>query len=289
MADQPALLAFVNPSGSSGKTTLAAAIAHILARDGFRVLAWDLDYQANLTTALGGRRDTAGITQALMSVASNDPDQWPGVSADELAADLRKQILRTIQSTSTMVDLIAADSQLRSTVLRWRSLRPNRTQYLLADAIRSIGDLYDVVVMDNKGDLSDTTNAALHAAGDDDQPGRVVHAIGVATPATKLIVGINTLGQEIEQLKAEGVRVELSGVIPNQIRPRSRGADADDLYELMKTDYFADTIMPPVRGAANLEGAYISNLPVTAYDPNSGIAKDLEAVVTELRSRKVLP
>lgn len=288
MADQPHLVAFANPSGSSGKTTIAAAIAHILARDGFRVLAYDLDYQANLTTALGGRRDTAGITQALMSAASNDPDQWPGVSADELAADLRKQVLRTIQSTSTMVDLIAADSQLRSTVLRWRSLRPKRTEYLLADTIDAVGDMYDVVVMDCKGDLSDTTNGALHAAGDED-PDRVVHALGVATPATKLIVGLNTLAQEVAQLKAEGVRVELSGVIPNQIRPRTRGADADDLYELMKSQYFTDTITPPVRGAANLEAAYTSNLPVTAFDPTSGIAKDLEAVVTELRLRGVLP
>lgn len=51
-------IAVVNRKGGVGKTTTAANVAHALARDGYRVLALDLDPQGHLASALGvdGRR-----------------------------------------------------------------------------------------------------------------------------------------------------------------------------------------------------------------------------------------
>lgn len=51
--------------GGTGKTTTAAALTHLLAKNGKKVLAIDLDPQANLTTTLGATDTANNILEVL--------------------------------------------------------------------------------------------------------------------------------------------------------------------------------------------------------------------------------
>lgn len=279
------LVVLANPAGSTAKSTVAAALAHLSAAAGQRVLALDLDPQANLTEWLGGRRDTAGITQALTATATNDPSLWPGVPAEELAGDLRRQLVRTVQHTAAGVDLVAGDLGLRATVRRWTELRPASPELLLAEAIAAVEPSYDLVLLDSKGDLGPLTEAALRARGKFDGP--PVRVLGVATPTTKALGGLTLLASEVRRVASEAA-VEMAGVVPVQIRPRNRGADADDLYALMRETY-PELVTPPVRGASSLDAAYTAGEPITMYAWNDGVSQDLVAILGDLQRRGILP
>jgi cellulose synthase operon protein YhjQ len=68
-----ALICFASPKGGVGKTTLAANVAHQLARGGLQVIALDLDPQNALRLHFGvPLQDTDGFTRLL----SRQPD-WP--------------------------------------------------------------------------------------------------------------------------------------------------------------------------------------------------------------------
>ena len=230
-------------------------------------------------------RDTAGITQALTATATNDPSLWPGVPAEELAGDLQRQLLRTVQQTAAGVDLVAGDLGLRATVRRWTELRPASPELLLAEAIAAVEPSYDLVLLDSKGDLGPLTEAALRARGKGDGP--PVRVLGVATPTTKALGGLTLLGSEVRRVAGEAA-VEMAGVVPVQIRPRNRGADADDLYALMRETYPA-LVTPPVRGASSLDAAYTAGEPITMYAPHDGVSKDLAAILADLQRRGILP
>lgn len=268
------VVGFLNPAGSTAKSTVAAALAHCAAAAGRSVLAVDTDPQANLTGWLGGTRDTAGITQAVRAAAANDPAAWPGVAATEVLADRARQVGRTVQPTPTGVDLIGADAGVRSLVRSWADLRAQAPELLLAETLEAVADRYDLVLVDTKGDLGVLAEAALWAC---DQ------VIGVATPTVKALEGLGLL-------QAEAARVgtaQLGAVVPVQIRPRNRGAAADDLYQLMRENY-PTLVTAPVRGASNLDAAYAAGEPVTRFDPDSAVATDLCAVYAELVNREVL-
>src|ERR1700733_8280287 len=67
------LICFASPKGGVGKTTLAANVAHQLARGGLRVIALDLDPQNALRLHFGvSLQDTDGFTRRL----AGQPD-WP--------------------------------------------------------------------------------------------------------------------------------------------------------------------------------------------------------------------
>jgi chromosome partitioning protein len=284
MAEAAEIVALCQPNGSSAKSTTGAAIAHLEAEAGRRVLMVGLDPQGNLTSWFSADRDTAGITQALQSANV----EWPGVPAEEVKEDLRRSVRRTIQHTRFGVDVIAEDVGLRHTVQAWNNFHPDRRDYLLADVLASIEDLYDLVLLDCKGDLGVTTMAALRGIRPSDASDRVTHAIGVCLPESKSVVGLTTLQGEIETLVAEGERVELAAVIPAKIQHRSRSADADDIYQWMRETY-ATIITPPIRKAPSMDGAYNSGEPITAFDPSSPVSEDIRTVVRFLQDRKVLP
>lgn len=269
------VVACANPAGSTAKSTVTAALAHLAHSDGRRVLVIDLDPQANLTDWVSGSRDAAGISGALQAVAANDPTAWPGVPTEEVLADRRRHVQRTIQQVPLGFDLISADYQLRSTIKRFQDLRVDHPEQLIAEAVHTVESVYDVVLLDCKGDLGVLSEAALRAS---------TEVIGIAAPTTKALQGLQLLRAEVDKLAGSVFRT----VVPVRVLPRNRGADADDLLGLMRAEY-GEWVTPPVRGAANLDAAYTAGLPITAYDPKSGVAEDLRDVYRELRDRGVMP
>ncbi|MDH5446345.1 MAG: ParA family protein [Gammaproteobacteria bacterium] len=65
------VIAIINQKGGVGKTTTTMNLAHALARDGYRVLAIDLDPQANLSVGLGvTKKPQMGVADILINDAS---------------------------------------------------------------------------------------------------------------------------------------------------------------------------------------------------------------------------
>ncbi|NKR30214.1 AAA family ATPase [Rhodococcus hoagii] len=145
------VLAFCNQKGGVGKTTTVFHLADAMARVGLKVLAIDMDPQGNLSTILTGepiQPGDAGIADVLSDRSEATlpdiigPGIWPGV---DLAA--------TIPDAETL-------AAVRDELVLAGAGREHR----LRDAIDSVRDNYDVVLIDCPPSLDQLTINALVAA-----------------------------------------------------------------------------------------------------------------------------
>lgn len=123
--------------GGSGKTTTCAAIAQAAIKDGLKVLAIDLDPQANLTMALGANQNKIGAYE-LISGAEDPAD--------------------TIQPTEQRIDVIAGGPDLAT--LKTTAGSANR----LRDALQPIQGSYDLILIDTPPTVGEMQYNALEAA-----------------------------------------------------------------------------------------------------------------------------
>ena len=122
--------------GGTGKTTTAAALAQAAAADGKRVLAIDLDSQANLTFDLAADQNLPGSYQLLHGA---DPEQL-------------------IQRTEQGIDVIAASPDLATEKTTAGSAKRLQT------AIAPIKGNYDFIFIDTPPTMGELTFNALQAA-----------------------------------------------------------------------------------------------------------------------------
>lgn len=123
--------------GGSGKTTTCAALAQAAVKGGLKVLAVDLDPQANLTMALGANQNEAGAYDLIRG--AGDPRD-------------------TIQPTAQGVDVIAGGPDLAT--LKTTAGSANR----LRDALQPIQGSYDLILIDTPPTVGEMQYNALEAA-----------------------------------------------------------------------------------------------------------------------------
>jgi chromosome partitioning protein len=151
------VLAVVNFKGGSGKTTTAAHLAQFLALSGYRVLAVDLDPQASLTALHGFQPEfDVGPNETLYGAIRYDGEDRP----------LRGIIRRTYFDG---LDIIPANIELMEFEHDTpRALGDRRAGPLffarVAEALGTVQDSYDVVVVDCPPQLGFLTLGALCAA-----------------------------------------------------------------------------------------------------------------------------
>ena len=124
--------------GGTGKTTTAAALAQAAAAAGKKVLAVDLDPQANLSLFIGADQNQAGAYQLLHGA---DPAQ-------------------IIQKTAQGIDTIAASPDLATE--RTTAASAKRLQQALEPVKRK----YSLIVIDTPPHMGELTFNALQAATD---------------------------------------------------------------------------------------------------------------------------
>jgi chromosome partitioning protein len=139
------IIAFVNPMGGQGKTTLAVNLAACLAEMGKRVLLVDMDAQASATHALGLAEEPGGsLYSALVD----------GTSPENLACRTRLPNLFVIRSHRELLEMEMSAMQ--------RDQNLNRLQVIMAE-LRALPD-FEFVLLDCPPQVGVMTTAAMNAA-----------------------------------------------------------------------------------------------------------------------------
>ena len=134
---KPIIIAFGNRKGGVAKTTTVSSLAGYFTKRGFRVLAVDLDTQANLTTTF------------LKDIP------------DDTVTDIFDKKRIPIHHIRENLDLVAADADL---VAVERILNRPDDRLILARALAVVKDKYDIILLDCPPSLSWLTINALSAS-----------------------------------------------------------------------------------------------------------------------------
>ncbi|QIZ69139.1 ParA family protein [Geobacillus subterraneus] len=141
--------------GGCAKSTTTGVLAYLLSRDGYRVLAVDMDSQGNLTEMLS-RKPSREFAEKSVLEAMQERDPSP-----------------YIVKISDKLDLLPAENFL-ATFPRWiytgETYLGGYTRYtgksglILDDTLDKIRDQYDFIVIDTPPSLSEQTTNALCAS-----------------------------------------------------------------------------------------------------------------------------
>lgn len=120
------IITFANQKGGVGKTTTAHIVSIGIAKKGYKVLACDLDPQANLTSVLGV--DPDGDIVSIYDLFEGDCD-----------------ITDAIVSTDSGVDLLVGSLMLSGADRKYSA---TGDEYKLKEALDGIKDNYDYIIID---------------------------------------------------------------------------------------------------------------------------------------------
>lgn len=245
--------AIINQKGGVGKSTTAAALWAGLNKKGFKVLAIDLDAQANLSYTAGA--DTAHKT-ALSLLTGEAP-------AGE-----------TIQHTQTG-DIIAASKSLAGADA---FITDTGKEYRLKESLEGIASSYDYVIIDTPPALGILTINALTACN------------SVIIPAQADIFslqGIEQLYQTMQPVKKYcNPDLTIEGILLT--RYNSRTALTRDITNYVKQ--LADKLNTCVFDTTIREGiavkeAQLTQQPLFDYAPKANVTEDYRAFIDELIKR----
>lgn len=239
-----------NQKGGVAKTTTANALAAGLKRRNYRVLAIDLDPQANLST-----------------IADAVNDDLPSIYE---VMDRKKQLAVCIQKKN-IYDIVQSNIMLSSADVQF--LMPAR-EYLLKRALSTVADDYDFVVIDTPPSLGIMTINALSATND----------LIIPTKAEMLsLIGIRQLNDMIVEIKDQiNPGMHISGILFTQYNYRTAIATqmkelADSISEIIGAPIFRTTI----RNTVKVQEAQAYQTDLTDYSPSATASQDYENFVEE--------
>jgi len=243
---------FLNFKGGTGKTSLSVAYAYRLAEMGHRVLLIDLDSQGHATQNMGIEEDR--VERTLYDVLV---DRVP----------ITEAILHTPLAE---LDLLPANLGMTTVDL---SLMPMAArEHKLKRALEAVSGRYEFVVMDAPPSFGLLNLNALIAADDLFVP---VLPDFLSFHGLKLL--FETLGQLEDDLDHTLRRIV---IILNHYNPTTRIArQAKDALESHYPEFLAGTV---IRQCTRFAQASSEGIPISAYDPRSRGARDIDALVDEI-------
>ncbi len=272
----PRRIAFLNEKGGSAKTTLTANLAAYLALErGRRILAIDLDPQAQLGKVLGAKpRSLQRSALDLLLDVVLDEELSPGDSAaPERRA--RGSSLPVVPSRIANLDLILANKSL-GLAPAFQGEDPDPTGSLersLSDAPEL--DDYDLVMLDSPPSFSALTVTVL----------RAVDEIVIPVPLTFLALdGCAQLMQTIQTVRTRyrHTGLQITMVVPTFYR---RTRLANEVLEQLKSRFPKEIAQTVVGFHVKIDEAQSRGLSVFEYAPRDRGAHALAALAEELEVR----
>lgn len=255
------VLAIINQKGGVGKTTTVANLGAALAREGQRVVVFDLDPQANLSLYLGSE-----VGRGEASVYGVLTEGLP------IQQSLRATATDGLQLVPSHLDLSGAELELASTLGRETLLRDALQQWV-ADRLAETGqEPADFVIFDCPPSLGLLSVNALVAADE------VMIAVQTEFFALQ---GLSKLVEVIQLLRRRmNPGLSLTGIIPCLYDSRLKLA-REVLVELRK--YFPGKVFQnPIRTNVRLAESPSFGQTIFEYAPDSNGAKDYQRLAREV-------
>lgn len=254
------VIAFMNQKGGVGKTTSTLNVAAALCNLGEKILAIDLDPQANLTRSVG--IDPENIALSVFDLLSNK--ELP-------LADM-------VQKTK-LFDIIPSNISLASAE-GWLSSLTIGREWMLKEAIEAAASKYDLVLIDCPPALGNLTTNAMVASTD---------IIVVIKTDNFSRYGTNDLRKHYEAVKKIlNPNLKILGVIANTYNNR-RNMDKDVLEMFQERFLNAEgqslVFKTPIRPTVKLSESPAVFQDIFTYDPDGNGAEDYMAVTKEIIER----
>ncbi len=254
-------IAVLNQKGGVGKTTSVANLSAAFARKGFRVLMIDLDPQAHLTLNFGvdgkSQKSVYAVLEERVSVAESVV-----------------KINDHLSLIPSHLDLAAAEIELVSVVGR---------EVILRDALESVQDDYDLMLMDCPPSLGTLAINALSTANE---------VLIPLQPHFLALQGLGKLLHETIRLVSKRINPQLrvGGVIMTMYEGGTRLAteiveDVKGFFEAARnTDSpWSDALVyrTPIRRNIKLAEAPSHGVTIFEYEPKCNGAIDYDALADE--------
>ena len=223
--------------GGTGKTTTAAALAQAAAKAGKRVLAIDLDPQANLTFFLGADQNSGGSYQLLQGA---DPAQL-------------------IQGTAQGISVISGSPDLAT-----ERTKPGSAKRL-QDALQAVRKDFDFIFVDTPPQMGELTFNALQAA------------TGLIIPLetdNSSLQGLYQIADIAHQMQNTNPGLRIFGAILTRYdsRPKLNRYLSDIISE--KGQEIGAPLIMGIRPGIAIREAQALQLSIYDYAPNSNPAQD---------------
>ena len=247
------IFASYNIKGGVGKTSTAVNMGYLAARDGYRVLLWDLDPQGAASFLFRIRPRVKGGGKALIKGTRPVDDAIKGTDFEGL-------------------DLLPADFTYRNLDLVLDSARKPARR--LASLLAPLRDEYDVILLDCPPGISLLSESVLHAAD------------LLLVPLIPTTLSVRTLDQ------LTGFVSDFSGHRPQILAFFSMLDRRKRLHLQIAAELpagrpeFAATVIPAL---SLIERMSVERAPVAAFAPRSQAARSYAGLWQEARRRGGLP
>jgi chromosome partitioning protein len=243
------ILATYNIKGGVGKTATAVNLGYLAARDGFRVLLWDLDPQGAASFLFRVKPRVKGGGRALIQGRRPLDGAIKGTDYDNL-------------------DLLPADFTYRNLdLLLDEAKKPERR---LASLLAPLKSEYDAVILDCPPSISLLSESVLHAA----------HLLLV--PLIPTTLSVRTLDQLTEFVgEFNGHRPEVLAFFSMVDRRKRLHTQITQDLPAQRPD-FAAAAIPAL---SVIEQMSVQRAPVAAFAPRSAAAREYAALWQEARKR----